>query len=63
MKCQCGSIRQIHKQLTEDGIFISEYCLRQWVKAGQLKAVLSGKKAYIRYNDVVALLDELIGAA
>lgn len=54
---QFGSIREIHKALVEDGILLSEYALRAWVKDGLIPAVYSGKKAYVRYDNVVAFLN------
>ena len=53
---QFGSIREIHKALVADGVLLSEYALREWVKEGRIPAVYSGKKAYIRYDNVVAFL-------
>ena len=51
-----GSIRQIHTRLIAEGYAISEYTLRQWVKAGRIHAVYSGVKAYIRYANVLAAI-------
>ena len=53
---QFGSIREIHKALVADGVLLSEYALREWVKKGLIPAVYSGKKAYVRYDNVVAFL-------
>jgi len=52
-----GSIREIHKALVADGVLLSEYALREWVKKGLIPAVYSGKKAYVRYDNVVAFLN------
>lgn len=54
---QFGSIREIHKALVADGVLLSEYALREWVKKGLIPAVYSGKKAYVRYDNVVAFLN------
>lgn len=56
MNCTVGTIRQIHRQLTQDGYRVSEHALRQWVKIGKLRATYSGKRAYISYQQVVDLL-------
>ena len=53
---QFGSIRAVHKALVEDGILLSEYALRMWVKEGRIPAVYSGKKAYVRYDSVLEYL-------
>lgn len=57
MKCRTGSIREIQRQLVSDGIRVSEYALRQWVKSGILPVVYSGNKALISYDKVLSVLD------
>lgn len=54
--CRVGSIRQIHRRLLAEGYQISEYALRQWIKAGMLPAVYSGNKAFIAYEKVLEVL-------
>ena len=56
MFCEFGSIRQIHARLIAEGYAISEYALRQWVKAGRIPAVYSGTKAYITYSNVLVAI-------
>lgn len=56
MECTFGSIREIQRQLTNEGVHISEYALRTWVKDGLLPARYSGRKAIISYDNVLALL-------
>lgn len=46
------------KQIAETGI-LSEYCLRRMLKAGQLPAIYSGKKALINYNALCEHLNSL----
>lgn len=57
MKCRTGSIREIQRQMVSDGIRVSEYALRQWVKSGILPVVYSGNKALISYDKVLSVLD------
>ena len=55
--CKVGSIRQIHQRLLDAGYNVSEYTLRIWVKNGTLRAVHTGTKALISFDNVVALLE------
>lgn len=57
MTIEFGSIRQIHSRLVSEGYEISEYFLRQLVKDGLIPAVYSGKKAYLKYDAVLAVLN------
>ncbi len=56
MKCQVGSIRQIHMRLISEGYNISEHALRIWVKNGVIPAIFTGHKALIAYDNVVEVL-------
>lgn len=56
MTCKAGSIRQVHRQFKQEGYEVSEYALRSWVKAGDVPAKYSGKKAVILYADVLSFL-------
>lgn len=47
-----GTIREICKQLNDNGYHISEYTLRLWVKAGVIPAVFTGSRALISYDAV-----------
>ena len=58
MPCQVGTIRQIHQRLRDEGFFVSEYTLRQWVKQGVLPAVFIGSKALISFANVLKILDQ-----
>lgn len=55
--CKVGSIRKIYKRLQEEGYNVSEYTLRIWVKNGSIRAVHTGTKALISFDNVVALLE------
>lgn len=56
MKYKTGSVREIQLQLLSDGIHVSEYALRQWIKSGLLPAVYTGCKALISYDKVLEIL-------
>ena len=53
-----GTITQTHAQLVADGHCIHVNTLRAWVKQGILPAAYIGRKAYISYGNVVALLEK-----
>lgn len=52
-----GTITQTHAQLVANGHCISANTLRAWVKQGILPAAYNGRKAYISYDNVVAILE------
>lgn len=52
-----GTIRQIHRQLLDNGYQVSECALRRWIKQGILPATFSGSKALISYDRVIEFLD------
>lgn len=54
---ETGSIREIHQRLKSKGHRIGQPCLRTWIKKGILPASYSGKKAYIKYSNVLYLLE------
>lgn len=54
---ETGSVRQIHHRLRNEGHCISESSIRAWIKSGILPASYNGKKAYIKYSNVIQLLD------
>lgn len=54
--CKVGTIREIHQQLLQEGYRVSQYALRQWIKAGRLPAVYTGNKALISYRNVLDIL-------
>ncbi len=56
MNYKVGTVRQIQRQLKEDGFQVSEYALRLWIKDGSLPAVYSGKKALIAYQKVLEII-------
>ena len=53
---EVGTIREIQQRLSAEGFHVSTYALRQWIKAGILPAIYSGKKALISYTAVLNLL-------
>ncbi len=57
MPYKVATIRQIHRQLLNNGYQVSECALRKWVKQGILPAVYSGSKALISYDRVIEFLD------
>ena len=57
MKCKVGTIRQVHRQLKQEGYQISECALRRWIKEGKLSAIHTGNKALISYNKVLEILE------
>lgn len=57
MVCQVGTIREIHRRLTQEGYLVSECALRRWIKEGKLPAVHTGSKALISYSKVLEILE------
>lgn len=55
-KIKVGTIREIHRQLLDEGYKVPETALRRWVKTGELPARFSGNTAYVAYERAVALL-------
>lgn len=53
---QVGTIREICKQLNENGYHISEYTLRLWVKNAVIPSVFTGSRALISYDAVRRVL-------
>lgn len=60
MNCVFGSLRQIQRQLVSEGVNVSEYALRTWVKNGKIPVKYSGKKALLLYSDVLAFLGAIV---
>ncbi len=52
-----GSIREICQELTKNGVHVSEYAIRRWVKLGALPVAYAGRKALISYSSVIKLLE------
>lgn len=61
LNCELGSIAEIHQRLVAEGYHITRYALRSWVKAGQVDAVYSGRKAFVSYRSVLRFLRETSG--
>jgi hypothetical protein len=55
-RCEIGTIRAIHQRLVNEGVLVSEYALRIWIKQGKLPAVYTGNKALISYANVMKVL-------
>lgn len=51
-----GSIREVHSHLVAEGYRVSEHSIRQWVKQDLIPAAYVGRKAYINYDAVLAVL-------
>lgn len=54
---ETGTIRQVHRHLTNTGYHVSEYAIRRWVKLGMIPAAYSGSTAYISVSNVRRILD------
>ena len=54
---ETGTIRQVHRHLTNTGYHVSEYAIRRWVKLGMIPAAYSGSTAYISGSNVRRILD------
>lgn len=54
---ETGTIRQVHRHLTNTGYQVSEYAIRRWVKLGIIPAAYSGSTAYISVANVRRILD------
>ena len=54
---ETGTIRQVHRHLTDTGYHVSEYAIRRWVKQGLIPAAYSGSTAYIAVSNVRHILD------
>lgn len=55
---ETGTIAEIHARLVSEGHHVSKSGLRRWVKTGILPAVNSGTRYYIRYSNVLHLLQD-----
>ena len=54
---ETGTIRQVHRHLTNTGYHVSEYAIRRWVKLGMIPAAYSGSTADISVSNVRRILD------
>lgn len=54
---ETGTIRQVHRHLTNIGYHVSEYAIRRWIKQGIIPAAYSGSTAYISVSNVRRVLD------
>lgn len=53
---QVMTIREVVTRAKDDGINISEYSLRRWIKAGDVPARKAGRKILVYYPNVVAYI-------
>ena len=54
---ETGSVRQIYQRLRAEGYCVSEPSIRAWIKSGILPVLYNGRKAYIKYSNVLQLLE------
>lgn len=54
---ETGTVAEIYARLVSEGHHVSKSGLRRWIKAGILPAVNSGTRHYIRYSNVLQLLE------
>ena len=54
---ETGTIRQVHRHLTDTGYHVREYAIRRWVKLGMIPAAYFGSTAYISVTNVRRILD------
>ncbi len=54
---ETGTVSEIHARLVSEGHHVSKSGLRRWIKTGILPAVNSGTRYYIRYSNVLQLLE------
>lgn len=56
IECKVGTIRQIHQRLKQEGFYIGEATLRQWVRDGTLPSTPVGNRTLIAYKNVKKIL-------
>ncbi len=56
-----GSIKEVYNALQSAGYLISESCLRNLVRSGELPHMKSGNKALISFEAARAYIDERTG--
>lgn len=50
------TIREAVQRAKSDGLPVSEYCLRQWVRTGEIPTRKAGTKALLYYPNLVRYL-------
>lgn len=54
------TVRQGVQRAHDEGLPVSDYAVRQWIKRGDLAVYRSGKWQYFYYPNLVALLEKLL---
>lgn len=55
-----GTIREIHRALRADGFQVSEWWIRERVRAGEIPALVSGTRSIISYEVAREYIEELL---
>ena len=50
------TVREAVQRAREDGLAVSEYSLRQWIKAGKLPSRQAGQKMLLYYPNLVRFI-------
>lgn len=50
------SVKEAVKRARADGMPISEYCLRRWIKTGEVPVRFVGRKALVYYPTLMAFM-------
>ena len=50
------SVRECVKRTKEEGLAVSEYALRKWLRNGEIPFIMTGNKALIFYPNLVRYL-------
>lgn len=54
---QTATIHQTAERCKAEGLGVTEWALRGWVKSGQLRHVKAGKKALIYWDNLISFLE------
>ncbi len=53
---QVLTIREAVSRAADDGLPVSEYCLRSWIKQGAIKVRHAGRKQLLYYPNLIAYI-------
>jgi len=56
MMAEVATIRETVKRLKSDGLPVSEYTLRRWVRTGVIPSVSCGAKALLYYPNILSFI-------